>query len=233
MTSTREQTRLQILEVAADLVERDGVQAVSTRSVAAAAGIRAASLYQYFGDKDGLLAALAVHAFERYLDSKQAMPVTHDPVTDICRGWDAHVDFGLRHPAFYLLMFGSDRPGRLPPATEEATRQLSGFLDRVAAAGRLRLPPVLAAQLMMAAVTGATFTLIALPTEKRDTAVSTSLRNAVVSALVTDPPPNAGAGLASRALGLDAALTASEEDSLPLREAELALLRDWLHLLTR
>lgn len=58
-------TRRQILEVAVGILERDGLHAVSTRSVAAAAGIRAASLHQIFGYKDGLLAAVAVHSFTR------------------------------------------------------------------------------------------------------------------------------------------------------------------------
>jgi AcrR family transcriptional regulator len=114
-------TRRQILEVAAGILEREGAQAVSTRSVAAAAGIRAASLYQLFGDKDGLLAALAIHAFDSYLAEKHTLARTDDPVEDMRRGWDTHVDFGLRHPAFYLLMYGTDRPGRHPPAADEAS----------------------------------------------------------------------------------------------------------------
>src|SRR5690349_20965188 len=119
IATVHEAKKRQILEVAAGILEREGAQAVSTRSVAAAAGVRAASLYQFFGDKDGLLAALAILAFDRYLDEKHLLPSTGDPVDDMRRGWDAHVDFGLRHPAFYLLMFGSDRPGRRPPAATE------------------------------------------------------------------------------------------------------------------
>ncbi|MFJ9566928.1 TetR family transcriptional regulator [Streptomyces fuscichromogenes] len=45
-------------------MERAGVQSLSTRAVAAAASIRAASLYQHFGDKDGLPSASAIHAFD-------------------------------------------------------------------------------------------------------------------------------------------------------------------------
>ena len=50
------------------------------------------------------------------------------------RSWDIHVDFGLRHPAFYLLMYGTDRPGRRPAAAGEANDLLLKFLDRAAAA---------------------------------------------------------------------------------------------------
>lgn len=141
MDDAKTRTRRHILEVAADILEREGAQAVSTRSVAAAAGIRAASLYQLFGDKDGLLAALAIHAFELYLAEKRTLAHTDDPVDDMRRGWDIHVDFGLRHPAFYLLMYGTDRPGRRPPAADRAHDLLLKFLDRAATAGRLRIPP--------------------------------------------------------------------------------------------
>lgn len=253
----KSRTRRQILEAAAGILEREGAQAVSTRSVAAAAGIRAASLYQLFGDKDGLLAALAVHAFDLYLAEKRTLERTGDPVADLRRGWDVHVDFGLRHPAFYVLMFGTDRPGQRPHAAEEAHDLLLTFLDRTAAAGRLRVPPPLAAQLFLAAATGVTLSLIAVPAHERDPDASARMREMLVAALTEAPDAPGGAagpaapGLASRALALDAALDAAlaeatggsgadEVDAgagagtaVPLRPAETALLRDWLHRLAR
>ena len=54
-----------------------------------------------------------------------------------------------------------------------------------------------------------------------------------IASLTTDPPPAADPGLASRALALDAALTAADGATLPLRPTETALLRDWLHRLAR
>jgi AcrR family transcriptional regulator len=222
--------RRQILEVAAVILEREGAQAVSTRSVAAAAGIRAASLYQLFGDKDGLLAALAIQAFDRYLAEKRQLAPSDDPVGDMRRGWDMHVDLGLRHPAFYLLMFGTDRPGRRPPAADQAHDLLLKFLDRVAAAGRLRVPSALAAGLCLAAVTGVTLSLIGVPPEGRDPEISERMRETLISSLTTEPPPAADPGVASRALALDAALT--DADAV-LRPTETALLRDWLRQLAR
>jgi AcrR family transcriptional regulator len=47
-----------ILDVAAELVVRDGVEALGTRGIALAAGVPVASLYQYFADKDDILLAL-------------------------------------------------------------------------------------------------------------------------------------------------------------------------------
>lgn len=231
MDDTKARTRRQILEVAAGILERDGARAVSTRTVAAAAGIRAASLYQLFGDKDGLLDALAIHAFDSYLAGKHTLAPSDDPVDDMRRGWDLHVDFGLRHPAFYLLMFGTERPDRRPPAAGEAHALLLTFLDRVAAAGRLRVPAPLAAGLTLAAATGVTLALIGAPATDRDLDISARMRDTLVASLTTGRPPATDSGLASRALALDAALTAAHGPGLPLRPPETALLRDWLHRL--
>ena len=56
---TRSRGRVErILEVTAELVVADGVESINTRSIAAAAEIPVASLYQYFGDKEQILLAL-------------------------------------------------------------------------------------------------------------------------------------------------------------------------------
>ncbi|WP_410572395.1 TetR/AcrR family transcriptional regulator [Amycolatopsis sp. cmx-4-61] len=233
MQDAKTRARQRIIEVAAEILEREGAQAVSTRSVASAAGIRAASLYPHFGDKDGLLAALAIHGFDLYLTDKQALAHTDDPVADMRRGWDAHVEFGLRHPALYLLMYGTNRPERRAPAAEKANALLMRFLDRTAAAGRLRVPPALAAQLCLAAVTGVTLSLIGTPAPERDLGTSSRMRDTLIDSLITDPAPAQDGDLASRALALDAALTAATEKAIPLRPAETTLLRDWLDQLAR
>ena len=59
-TQARSRHRVErVLDAAATLVVRDGVEALSTREIARAAGMPVASLYQYFADKDDVLLALA------------------------------------------------------------------------------------------------------------------------------------------------------------------------------
>ena len=240
----RARTRRHVLEIAAGILERDGAHALSTRSVAAAAGIRAASLYGLFEDKDGLLAALAVHAFEQYLAQKRALPRAGDAIENMRRGWDAHVEFGLRHPALYLLMYGTDRPGRRPPAAEQARNELLTFLNEAAHAGHLRVEPALAADVLYAGVVGTTLALIGEPDSKagdrpatdRDPRLSATTREALIRTLTTVSPTTdseSTSALAARALALDAALSASDDTTLPLRPTEAALLQDWLHQLAR
>jgi len=53
-----------ILDAAATLVVERGVEALTTRDIAEAAGVPVASLYQYFADKEAVLIALAARDME-------------------------------------------------------------------------------------------------------------------------------------------------------------------------
>jgi AcrR family transcriptional regulator len=53
-----------VLDSAASLVVQHGVESLSTREIAKAAGMPVASLYQYFSDKDDVLLALAQRDME-------------------------------------------------------------------------------------------------------------------------------------------------------------------------
>ncbi|MFF1714259.1 TetR/AcrR family transcriptional regulator [Streptomyces sp. NPDC058268] len=240
MDEGRRPARRQVLQVAAQLLEEGGSQALSTRAVAAAAGITAPALYRMFDDKDGLLAELAAYGFEMYLaEKREALALTpDDPVADLYRGWDLHVDFGVQHPAFYMLMYGTVQPGRRPPAADEAHALLVKLLRRTAEAGRLRIPVAQATRIIHAATTGATLALIGEAPPERDLTTSARLRDTVIASLTTNPPTPPGPDLASRALALDAALETTltttppaTDTALPLRDTETALLREWLQQL--
>jgi len=55
------------VEVAAKLLATQGLDAVTTRSVALAAGVQAPTIYRIFGDKNGLLDAVVQHGWATYL----------------------------------------------------------------------------------------------------------------------------------------------------------------------
>ncbi|HVK29928.1 MAG TPA: TetR/AcrR family transcriptional regulator [Nocardioides sp.] len=58
-TQARSRERVErILDAAAQLVVADGVEGLTTRSIAESAGLPVASLYQYFADKEAVLLAL-------------------------------------------------------------------------------------------------------------------------------------------------------------------------------
>ena len=78
-------TRERLVKAAAELLIEGGKEAVSTRAVASAAGVQAPTLYRLFGDKDGLLDAVAAYGFADYLATKHAMGASDNPVDDLRR----------------------------------------------------------------------------------------------------------------------------------------------------
>jgi AcrR family transcriptional regulator len=216
-----------ILDVAADLLAREGRDAVSTRAVCNAAGVQAPILYRLFGDKQGLLDAVASRGLMSYLAEKRGMSPSGDPVEDLRRGWDLHIGFGLAEPALYSLIYGSPRPGAEPDGAKQASEILAGLVHRVALAGRLRVPEERAARVIHAAGRGTTLALIATPEAERDMDAARIVREAVIAA-ITDPAPNgsrrAGDDVVAGAITLKAALA----DLKVLSAAEGRLLGDWL-----
>jgi AcrR family transcriptional regulator len=227
-TTTASATRERIVAAAAQLLAEGGRDAVSTRAVSVAAGVQPPALYRLFGDKRGLLDAVAGHGLSTYLHRKVREP-SGDPVEDLRAGWDLHVGFGLENPALYALMYGEPRPGVAPPpAATAAADVLALHIRRIAEAGRLRVSEAHAANLVHAAGCGTTLTLIAMPEDRRDPALSHLAREAVIAAITTDAPAAPEPGPAAAAVTLRAvlpqttALTAHERD----------LLGEWLDRIT-
>jgi AcrR family transcriptional regulator len=225
-----------VLRAAAGLLADGGRDAVSTRAVSAAAGVQAPTLYRLFGDKEGLLDAVAAYGFEEYLAGKHSLGQSDDPVADLRRGWDLHMDFGLSRSAFYVLMYGGARTGEQSAAGRETADILHAMITRVAAAGRLRLSVERATQLVHSTSVGITLTLIATPPEQRDPGLSVLARETVLRAITTDTSPaetGADSDITTRAVALRVALQAAPPEQLTtLTDAERTLLAEWLNRLT-
>jgi AcrR family transcriptional regulator len=225
-------TRERIVRAAAGLLAEGGREAVSTRAVAAAAGVQAPTIYRQFGDMRGLLDAVASHGFSTYLQSKTSREHAEDPVEDLRRGWDLHVEFGLANPAFYALMYGDPGPGAAPTAAVEASQILRGLVQSAAEAGRLRVGVERAALMIHASGVGVTLTLIGTEPKDRDPALSEATREAVLAAVTTDGPDGEATGgdgrdrAANRAVALKAVLSEAEAGLTPGERALLSELLD-------
>ncbi|MFD7984228.1 TetR/AcrR family transcriptional regulator [Kitasatospora indigofera] len=180
--------RDRIIEAATRLLADQGREAVSTRAVSAAAGVQAPTIYRLFGDKQGLLDAVAAHGFARHLGEKTALAPTDDPVEDLRTGWNLNLEFGLANPALYTLMYAEPRPGEPSPAAVTALGILTAYVRRIAEAGRLRVDVSRATQLIHATGGGTTLALIATPPDQRDLTVSHLAREAVLAAITTEAP---------------------------------------------
>ena len=213
-----------ILEKAAELLAQSVSGEISTRAVCEAAGVTQPVLYRLFGDKDGLLAAVADRVWGEYLEMKRAAEPSSDPLDDLRTGWDNHTAFALRHPHAYRLVFASSLTTH-PAAFAEAMGLLQGILNRLAEAGRLRVEPAEAARIVMAANSGVALGLILRPESYPEVTASAATRDAVLGALITDAAP--GDPLAAAATTLAAHLGSSET----FTPAERSLLAEWLQRL--
>ncbi len=133
--ATRPQVREALLAAArAELVEH-GRPAISLRAVARRAGLSHASPKYHFGDRSGLLTAIATegfHALARRLSDVHESDARHQ-LAVLGR---AYIDFGLSHPAQFELMFApselhADDP-ELIAAQQEAISPLTTAASQLA-----------------------------------------------------------------------------------------------------
>jgi AcrR family transcriptional regulator len=228
-------TRDRILLAAASLLDEAQGGPVSTRAVCERAGVQAPTLYHHFRSRQGLMDSVVSHGFREHLATRaaraQADPGADpgDEIEAIRQGWDAHVQFGLDHPASYAMIYGAVRPGVPCGVAAEVERMVRTTLEPAALAGRLRVPPAQAAADIFAAGSGVTLALIQQPEETRDLALSRRVREAVLAAVVVEGDGAAArpdAGPAPAAVALAAAL--AEEPSPELSPGEHTLLRELL-----
>ncbi|MFG3206727.1 TetR/AcrR family transcriptional regulator [Streptomyces sp. NPDC048192] len=225
---TADGARRRIIEAAVELLESGGPAAVSTRAVAAAAGMQPPAIYRHFGDKDGLLEAVAEHGYTEFLETKRAHldPAPKDPVEELRRAWDIVVEFGVSRPELFALM--NRVTGSEANAAHRAGLEiLRDRVRRLAAAGWLRVDEELAAQIIQATGQGAVATWHSTPAERRDPALLAVLRESMISAVTRAEPlvPTAETGPAPAARALRAALTGGTG---VLSDAEERLLSEWL-----
>lgn len=128
---TRSQdVRQALLDAATALLEEEGLSALTIRAVATRAGAAPQSLYNRFGDKQGLLAAIAE---EHFSDLARAMAAITEPEPRErlrLAGTIVH-DLLTAHPRSYDLMW-TVPPG---PATRDAFAHLVRMVEYGQAAG--------------------------------------------------------------------------------------------------
>jgi len=217
-----------LLAAAADLLQKGGVEAVSTRAVAAAAGTQPPVLYRRFGDKDGLIEAVTLHILDDYIARKRdLLEQSGDAVDDLRRLWDLFVAFGFAQPDCFSLIYGNVRRGEAISAAAETTvTLLREAIARIADGGTLRMSVERATELFQSCGVGFVITQLTIPPAKRTPELSEIARENAISAItVTSTGGKARATLAGRATALRQALG---DTDTALTTAERALLVEWL-----
>ncbi len=120
----------------AELVEH-GRAAISLRAVARRAGLSHAAPKYHFGDRAGLLTAIATEGFHA-LARQQAAVTEADARERLAALGSVYIDFGLSNPALFELMFAPREVHADDPELVAAQQHAIGELT--AAAGRLAGP---------------------------------------------------------------------------------------------
>jgi AcrR family transcriptional regulator len=228
--------RTRILKATAELLNSSPDADISTRAACEAAGVTAPTLYHYFGDKEGLLAAVVDFGWAVFLETKRTVAaVVHEHIADDIRaGWDNHLQFAREKPNFYRLMWSSGVAAN-STAFRDAHQMLYERLQLGATRGQLRVSAERAAQTVMAAVTGAALSLISQPGVFGDDGFARQLREAVIASVTVAADPQSTSKrrayeakaptLATSAATLKSKLAVEET---PLTAPEHALLQQWL-----
>ena len=227
--------RARIVRAAIELLASGGRSAVTTRAVSAAAGVQPPTIYRHFVDMQGLLDVAARETLAGHVREQATRALTNDPVEDLRRGWDLHVAFNLAHPDAFALKYSTPSAAASARVIHESVEVLKGLVLRIAEAGRLRVDVARATDLVYAAGTGVTLTLITTPFGERDPRLSETMREAILSAITVpasaeapDGSPDADPAsdqVAAHAVALRALLTKAAG---VLSHAEQLLLNDWL-----
>lgn len=98
--------RAATLDTTRTLLVRDGYENLSMRKIARQVGCSVSSIYEHFAGKDQLVHALIDEGFQRWYD--EVVEAAQAPGTPLwrlelhCR---RYVEFGLRNPEFYEIMY--------------------------------------------------------------------------------------------------------------------------------
>jgi len=148
--------------------------------------VTAPTIYHHFGDKAALIDRVVDDHFADFDRAFARRIVPEDPVEALRWAFGRYVEFGVRYPAHYRLMFEG---GRIRP-TEQSLASYDGLRQRVAAiaaAGRLRPASVEdAAAAFWASVHGVTSLAIRGILKPQSQALAL-VRDAMISQLTRGP----------------------------------------------
>lgn len=111
--SRDELTRL-ALDAAEEICRRDGPRGLTARRVAESIGYSPGTLYNLFGNLDGLILALNGRTLDRLSAALRAVPLDGEPQRDAAALLERYLDFAARDRTLWALVYEH----RLPPGAE-------------------------------------------------------------------------------------------------------------------
>ncbi len=101
-----------IVQAATRMFAEEGYEKTSIRGIAERIEYSPATIYLYFKDKDELLYAVQEEAFKNLLGQFKELATIQDPVERLRRLGFTYLEFALKNPEHYTLMFVLNSPMR-------------------------------------------------------------------------------------------------------------------------
>ena len=106
----KSEIREKILDAARELFINQGYEGVSMRQVAEKIEYSPTAIYIHFADKEELFHELCHQDFARLAEVFQSAAIPQDPFERLKQIGRMYIDFGMRYPNHYTLMFMTPHP---------------------------------------------------------------------------------------------------------------------------
>jgi AcrR family transcriptional regulator len=224
-TEKQDQNRCRILDVTESLLRGIGRDAITIRAVADEAKVQLPTIYRLFGDKVGLLDAVAERGFIRYMAIGPEQRESLEPIEQLRRGWDIHVRFGMENPELYGLMYAESHSRKVTPAAQIALDGLNALMGRLAASGSLKVSQEEATFVAFSSASGAVLSTYFLPKTLHDPSYLVNIRESMISSITTQANGHDDGLIANAVTTLGGNLDRLEV----LSQNEKNLLHEWLN----
>ncbi|WP_181706126.1 TetR/AcrR family transcriptional regulator [Chthonobacter rhizosphaerae] len=116
------------------IIAEEGVEKLSLREVSRRLGVSHQAPYKHFESRDHILAEVIARAYDDFARHLEARPPATEPFADLEAMGRAYMDYAVRHPLHYRLMFGTPLPdpSRHPAMMEKARHAFDLLRDRLA-----------------------------------------------------------------------------------------------------
>ena len=139
-------TRQAIIDAARVILLKDGIDALSMRTLAEKVDYSPAALYKYFDSKEKILDALRDEGWQRFAEMQRKGFDPQAPIVEqLYTSGNVYLQFARQYPELYHLMFNVSESGpqqSLSEITDDPNfANLSNLIQQGAEKGKLQLPP--------------------------------------------------------------------------------------------
>lgn len=116
-------TKQAILDAAREIVAAEGQAALSMRALADRIDYSPAGLYEYFGSKEEIIAAVCDQGQQVLFDTMNRVDPSLAAEEYLYEIGQAYIRFAIEHPDYFLLMFTEVPPPYMPGVSVETVRE--------------------------------------------------------------------------------------------------------------